>query len=337
MLKAVSIGLFLSTLIVSGLFAEITQAKRDMQVVIEYGNKEVTINDIRNHLEKDTLSLKEIATMEEKKLKKIVKELIKQEYMRRRAFNTDIVKTEAYKRKLRQRKKVLALYMYQFKHGMTAEIYEVYKRNKKDYEKEALREAYDYDEMKSDIYFERLERFKRWLALDLTLEKIDVTTDEMVEKYYEVAKEKAEFETYQIIVGNKNKALKIIQVLNRCKENKNCKLFEKFKMLVKQYTEFADSKKFDGYKGSISCKEGSYMPKEFCEVLPKMDEDDYTKRPIKHNGDYYILYIKTIWGIPFDEEFRHEIRRRVQKEKYFSTMKNEFEQYYNKLKIYYMF
>ncbi len=185
-IKQLSIVILLITLTISGMSADILQDKADEIVVAKYNNKIITIFDVRIHLNTKYMALYDIKRVEQPKLKNIIKEIIKLNYIKEKLLDTDVVTTKEYKQKIEEYERNIALIIFKAKNNMSNDIYDFYNSYKKDYEIKAIKKAYTYDVMKSKKYFKELERNKKEIALDIKLKDLKISNEELNKKYKEL-------------------------------------------------------------------------------------------------------------------------------------------------------
>ncbi len=324
----------LSSIFITNSSAKITQENRDKQIVAEYGNNHITVLDIRNYLNRDTLSLKEIAKMHSNgNYDKAIKGVIQKRFATDTAYNSDIVKTTEYRQKIEEHRNTIALNIYKIKNNISDTTFEIKKEQDKNYEKKILKEALKDPIFKTKSSKKIVENSYKNIALKLILKQIKISNKDIEQEFQNIKKEKAKFETYMIVLKTKDKALQLIKELDKCEKDRHCLKFKKFKKFIDKYSIDENKKILKGHFGYVKCNKETYSPKEFCNILPYLGEEDFTKTPILYYDNYHILYVKNIQDFYLDKTIKKEVIYKLQKQKYYEQLKPDFEKYYKNLKI----
>ncbi|RXJ81421.1 peptidyl-prolyl cis-trans isomerase [Arcobacter sp. F2176] len=176
---------------------------------------------------------------------------------------------------------------------------------------------------KDEKYKDALSKIKEDLALELWMQKEYSkvkATDAEEKSFYDKNKEKFKtpdtLEASHILVKTEKEANDVIAKLNIAKNKKGS-----FEELAKKFS-IGPTKTKGGYLGKFQAKQ---MVPEFSEAALKLKKGEYTKKPVKTQFGYHVIYLenKEISKVlPFDK-VKDNIEKLIVQEKYAKIIKEE--------------
>jgi parvulin-like peptidyl-prolyl isomerase len=196
-------------------------------------------------------------------------------------------------------------------------------------------EAEKSDVAKSDEYKEQLEELKKGLLLDIwmkqKMKKIeDGIAKEKIEEYYKKNSNyfpiPKQLKARHILVKSEDNATAIIKELDEAKDKKAA-----FIKLAKEKSTGPSG----ANGGDLGWFELKTMVPEFSEAADKLKKDEYTKKPVKTQFGYHIIYLedRKEAGTKKLEEVEESIREKLSNDEFANFIKTESEKLKKSAKI----
>lgn len=196
-------------------------------------------------------------------------------------------------------------------------------------------EAMKSDIPKSKEYKEELVKLKQTLAFQLWMRDLSKTinpTEKQVKKFYDDNKEKfiapLQLKASHILVKTESEAQDIIKKLSNTKDKKT-----KFTQLAKELS-IGPSGKNGGDLGWFTKEK---MVPEFSDAASKLSKDGFTKKPVKTQFGYHIIYLddkKETSTFSYDQ-IKTQLKQEVSQKVFVEQLRDKAKQLRKNAKIIY--